>query len=306
MKKKQHLIVIFIFCLFFGCQVHAQDSLRTKINRVTERFRGDIGVAILHLENGDTLSVKGDRAYPMQSVYKFPLSLAILRQVDQGILSLDKKIHIAKENYFDTWSPIMKKYPDANIDLPVSDLIQFVAGESDNVGCDVLFDVIGGPKKVDFYIHSLGVKDMAIVSTEREMHETAKAQYENWSSPRAMIQLLDLFYQKKILKPATHQVLWDAMVNTYLGKARIKGKLPEGTIVAHRTGTGSPDENGKMSAVNNIGIVSLPNGNHFAIVVFITNTPEDTATAEAAIAEISRIAYDHFSLDKRPRKKKKK
>jgi beta-lactamase class A len=306
MKKYPLVILLLLSSFFMSCPMRAQDSLRIKIERVTKKFRGDIGVAILHLENGDTLSVNGERAYPMQSVYKFPLSLAILRQVDQGVLSLDKKIHIAKENYFDTWSPIMKKYPEANVDLSVSELIQYVAGESDNVGCDVLFDVIGGPKKADFYIHSLGVKDLAIVSTEREMHETPKIQFENWSSPRAMVQLLNLFYQKKILQPATHQLLWDVMVNTYLGKGRIKGKLPVGTIIAHRTGTGAPDENGNMTAVNDVGIVTLPNGNHFAIVVFITNTPEDTTTAEAAIADISRTAYDHFSAAKKTKKKKKK
>lgn len=306
MKYKKHVVSILLFCVLQSHHLQAQDSLRSKINRVTQKFRGDVGVAILHLENGDTLSINGDRAYPMQSVYKFPLSLAVLRQVDQGVLSLDKKVHITKENYFDTWSPIMKKYPEANVDLPISDLIRYVAGESDNVGCDLLFDVIGGPKKVDFYIHSLGVKDMAIVTTEREMHLTPKVQYENWSSPRAMVQLLNLFHHKKILQPTTHQLLLDAMVNTYLGKKRIKGKLPEGTTVAHRTGTGAPDENGNLTAVNNVGIVTLPNGKHFAIVVFITNTPEDSTTAETVIAEISRITYDHFSVDRKQKKTKKK
>ncbi len=137
------------------------------------------------------------------------------------------------------------------------------------------------------------------------MDETSKIQYENWSSPRAMVQLLELILSEKILQPATHQQLWDAMVNTYLGKGRIKGKLPEGTIVAHRTGTGAQDESGNTTAVNNVGIVILPNGKHFAIVVFITNTPEDIKAAEAAIAEIARLAYDHFSVDRKLKKKKK-
>jgi beta-lactamase class A len=274
--------------------VAAQDSIRTKVKQITKDFKGDVGIAVLHLEKKDTLSLNGNRSFPMQSVYKFPLALAVLRQVDQGVLSLDQKIHVAKEDYFNTWSPIIKKYPDGNTDLPLKEILTFTVSESDNVGCDLLFNTIGGPQKVDFYIHSLGVKDMAILNTEREMHQDNKLQFENWSSPRAMVELLDLFYQRKILQPTTHQFLWNGMVATYLGPKRLKGLLPPATVVAHRTGTGGPDDKGVTGAVNDVGIVTLPDGQHYAIAVFISRTPEDIQKAESIIAGINKLVYDHF------------
>lgn len=284
MKTFQVIQIVVAYLICTAC--FAQDSVR---------FRGDVGFAYRHIEKGDTLSENGNRPYPMQSVYKFPLALAVLRQVDLGVLSLDQKVHIAKEDYFPTWSPLMKKYPEANVDISLREILQTTISESDNIGCDLLFNLIGGPKKVNFYIHSLGITDMVIANTEREMHENPKLQFENWSSPRAMVQLLDLFFQKKILKRTTHKFLWDGMVATYLGKNRMKGLLPANTMVAHRTGTGAPDENGLLGAVNDVGIITLPDGKHLAIAVFVTRTPEDVKNAERKIAQVTKGAYDRFT-----------
>jgi beta-lactamase class A len=275
--------------------VNAQQAIREKIQAITKSFSGEVGVAVVHIEKKDTFSVNGNTAFPMQSVYKFPLALAVLRQVDQGTLSLDQMVHVAREDYFPTWSPLMKKYPEGNVDISLREILQATISESDNIGCDLLFNLVGGPKKVDFYIHSLGVKEMSILNTEKEMHQDWNLQFKNWSTPVAMSELLNLFFQKKILQPATHQFLWDAMVTTYLGPNRIKGQIPAGTIVGHRTGTGGPNEKGINGAINDVGIVTLPDGKHFAITVFISNTPEDVKKAEAVISDITKLVYDHFA-----------
>jgi beta-lactamase class A len=276
-------------------QVSAQQDIREKIKVVTSSFTGDVGVAVMHIEKKDTFSVNGNRHFPMQSVYKFPLALAVLRQVDQGTLSLDQMVHVAREDYFPTWSPLMKKYPEGNTNIPLREILQATVSESDNIGCDLLFNLVGGPKKIDFYIHSLGVKEMSIANTEEEMHQDWNLQFKNWSTPVAMTELLNLFFQKKILQPTTHQFLWDAMVATYLGPNRIKGQIPAEAVVAHRTGTGAPNDKGINGAINDIGIVTLPDGRHFAIVIFVSNTPEDVKKAEALIAGITKVVYDHFS-----------
>jgi beta-lactamase class A/beta-lactamase class A VEB len=62
------------------------------------------------------------------------------------------------------------------------------------------------------------------------------------------------------------------MKETETGKNRLKGQLPRGTIVAHKTGTsGTNKTTGITAAVNDIGIVFLPNGGHFFISVFANN-----------------------------------
>jgi len=83
------------------------------------------------------------------------------------------------------------------------------------------------------------------------------------------------------------------MTNSSPGAKRIKGLLVD-TPVAHKTGT-SGSKNGISAATNDIGIVSLPNGKHFAIAVFVTDSSADEHTREATIAKISKVFYDRWN-----------
>ena len=85
------------------------------------------------------------------------------------------------------------------------------------------------------------------------------------------------------------------MKETKTGKNRLRGQLPQETIVAHKTGwSGKHKETGITAAVNNIGLIFLPNGEYFTISVFITESLENFETNEKVIADISRAAWDYF------------
>src|SRR5207253_8196592 len=85
-----------------------------------------------------------------------------------------------------------------------------------------------------------------------------------------------------------------SMTEATPGPNRLKGLLPAGTIVAHKTGT-SGTENGVTAATNDIGIITLPNGRHFAIAVFVSDSPVDEATREGVIAKIAKAVWDKWS-----------
>ena len=84
------------------------------------------------------------------------------------------------------------------------------------------------------------------------------------------------------------------MTETKTGQNRIKGQLPQGIAVAHKTGTSDTNKEGITAAVNDVGIITLPDGKHVAIAVFITNSREDVATNEKIISDISRAVWDNF------------
>ena len=75
-----------------------KDQLKNDITKIVEKANGTIGVAIKNLETNDTLTINNNHKYPMQSVYKFPLAMAVLSKVDSAIFSMDQKIHIAKSD----------------------------------------------------------------------------------------------------------------------------------------------------------------------------------------------------------------
>lgn len=271
------------------------ESLRTKIEKITDRANGNVGAAIFVLENNDSLTVNGDKRFPMQSVYKFPLALAVLDQVDKGVLSLNQKIFVKKEEILpNTWSPLRKKYPEGNVDITLDELLTYTVSVSDNNGCDILFRLVGGTKMVNDYMHNIGIKDIAIVATEEEMHKNWNVQFANWCTPIAMGNLLTKFHKAGILSQNSTKFISRVMEKTSTGTKRIKGLLPEETIVAHKTGSSGSNEVGVIGALNDAGIVTLPNGNHFAIVVFISNATVDESVCENVIAEIAKVVWDWY------------
>lgn len=282
--------------LFACCPLFAQTaSWYTKVDSIIRTADGHIGVAISSLEENDTLFVNDNDPFPMQSVFKFPLVLAVLHQVDEGKFQLDQKIHVGKDDLLpNTWSPLREKYPDGNIDLPLRELLKYTITLSDNNICDFLFRLMGGPQNVESYIHSLGIKNIVIRANEEEMHKSWDVQFKNHCTPKAMLGLLELFCKGDILSDSTEVFLWKTMTETTTGKDRIKGLLPKGTVVAHKTGFSGTNEQGITAATNDVGIVALSNGKHFAIAVFLSNSRADALTRDRIIAEIARVAWDHF------------
>lgn len=286
--------------LFISITLHVnhaigQHEIKKEIAQLINSAQAEVGVAIRQLESGDTISFNGSDRFPMQSVYKFHVALAVLHAVDKGKLSIDQQVYLRKEDLMpNTHSPIADEYPDGNVSLTVRQLISYTVAKSDNSGCDILFRLVGGPPKVHEYIRELGVLEVAIANTENEMHQNQDLQYKNWTTPVAMVQLLDLLYRGKILLPSTRHVLLEIMENTNTGNKRIKGNLPMGTLVAHKTGTSGQNEKGVLGALNDVGIITLPNGQHVAIALFISNTKESMSTLEGLMAAISKKIFDHY------------
>lgn len=291
------IFITAILFLFTSSFVTSQKtvSLRKQIEQLLATKNARVGVSFSGIEKKDTLTINGNSHFPLQSVFKFPIALKVLHLVDQKKLSLDQKIYIRKSDLLpDTWSPLRDKYPDGNVKIPLAEIIRFMVSESDNNACDILLRLVGGAKTVNDYIHELGIKNIAIRYNEEEMHREWNVQFSNWTTPVATTRLLKLYYDGKILSAKSYDFLWKVMCETSTGKERIKGQLPTGTLVAHKTGTSGTNAQGITAAINDIGIVRLPNGNHFVISVYVSNSKENTQTNEKIISDISKLVWDYF------------
>lgn len=294
------MATVILFLLVVTTGYTQIEGLRQKLAQIVESKKADVGVAIFGFENKDTLSLLGNKFFPMQSVYKFHLALAVMNEIDKGRFTPDQKILILKSDLLTgTWSPIQKKYPEGNVELPLSEILNHTVSQSDNNGCDILFRLIGGPKVVEDYMRSIGIKDVSIQATEEEMHKDWDVQFTNLSTPTSATELLRKFYNREILSETSFNFILKIMRESTTGINRIKGQLPRKTLVAHKTGTSGANEQGVSAAVNDIGIVSLPNGNSFAISIFVSNSTEDLKTNEKIIADITKETYDFFTNQSR-------
>jgi beta-lactamase class A len=132
---------------------------------------------------------------------------------------------------------------------------------------------------------------------EEVMQSNWDLQFLNWTTPKTASQILASFYDndKTLLSVEHYDFIWTTMKQTETGKNRLKGQLPEGTVVAHKTGWSGTNKDGITAAVNDIGIVFLPNGRHYFISVFVTDSKEDTASNEKIIADISKATWEYLN-----------
>jgi beta-lactamase class A len=291
--------ILFLTLTIFLCLSSAvfadNNELKEQIEQVIKNKKAEIGVSIYNFENKENLLINNDKHFPLQSVFKFHIALAILNEVDKGKFSLEQKILVKKSDLLpNTWSPLREEYKKGDFLIPLEKIIRYSVAKSDNNACDILLRLLGSPQVVHNYIHSLNIKDFAIVVNEEEMHKTWDIQFKNWTTPEASTQLLKAFYERKILSSKSYAYLWKVMTETETGKDRIKGQLPKGTIVAHKTGTSDTNEQGITSAINDIGIVQLPKGKPFAISVFVSNSKENKETNEKIISDISKLTWDYY------------
>ena len=289
--------VILISFLSFQAFAQTTNDLRQQLNQIIASKNATIGISIKSIEDKDTLSINGNLKAPMMSVFKFHIALTVLNQVDEGKLSLDQKIFIKKKDLHEnTWSPIREDFPEGNMYLTLDKLLRYTVSHSDNNGCDLLIDLVGGTKVIQKFINKQGVKDFVIKVNEKQM-ESWKNLYVNTTTPLATTELLEKFYKGEILKENTTKYLYQIMVETSRGLTWMKAGLPEGTELAHRTGISGTNDNNLRVAMNDIGIVKLPNGKHFILSVYLKEITESKEDTEKIIADISSATWDYYTRE---------
>ncbi|MND88571.1 Extended-spectrum beta-lactamase PER-1 precursor [compost metagenome] len=290
-------IFLIITLLVINVQLKAQSTLQLKkqLQEIIAQKNATVGISIKGIAAKDTLSINGSLKMPMMSVFKFHIALAALHQVDKGKLRLDQKFFIKKDELLeDTWSPMRDDYPNGNIYLTLNQLLRYTVSHSDNNGCDILLNLLGGPEKVQDFISQQGIKDITIKVNEQQMR-TWDNLYLNTTTPIATTLLLEKFYQGKILKKETSSYLYQIMVETSRGTTWMKAGLPQGTELAHRTGISNTNEQNLRAAMNDIGIVKMPNGHHFTLSIYLMNITEKREDSEKLIADITEATWKYFT-----------
>ena len=233
--------------------------------------------------------------------------ITALYLVEKGMHSLDENIRFLPTDRIlpQTHSPLQDKYPEANVDVPLRELLRLAISESDNVAADMILRVIGGPPAVNGYMSSIGVSGFHLEDGEDVLARDLTAQYRNWFEPAGAVQLLSRIRGNSPLTGKHTEMLLQWMKDSSSGLNRIKRDLPPGTIVMHKTGS-SGTHDGLTAATNDIGLIALPDGRRLAIAIFVTDSTADDDTRDAVIARIAQAAYDaSLQLEFQPTKRGK-
>lgn len=270
----------------------AQQPLQRQIQSIAADAHGKVSVACSLPGTPLNCNLDPTSHPPMQSVFKLPLALTILHQVEQGRFNLDQSISFQKSDLIlpKPYSPLQDKYPEAGVEVPLGDLLEMTVSLSDNTAADMLLRLAGGAKVVGDYIASLGIRGFHLKDGESALHRDHALQYRNWFEAQGAIRLLRAISDHSPLT-AGHTALLLAWMRSSRA-SRLGLNLPEGTTVAHKAGTSGVDH-GIAAATNDIGLITLPDGRQLAIAVFVTDSTADEPTRSQVIARIGRAVYDY-------------
>ncbi len=290
--KKTGLIFLLISAFAFA----QQSVLKKQINTIVKGKNATVGISVLDLEDGFSYDKNAGKKLPMQSVFKFHIAATVLDLADKGKLSLDQKVTLDASNLMEnTWSPLRDKYSGKNAEVPLSEILEFTVAKSDNNGCDILLQLLGGTETVQKFMDSKEIKGFQIKYNEAEMHKDWTAQYENYTTAKSAVDVLKKFYDGKLLSKKSTDYLMKVMLSTSTGKNKLIEQLPENTPAARKTGASGKNNAGLTGAENEIAIITLPDGRHYAIAVLVSNSTETNAVNCKMISDISKTVWDYFN-----------
>jgi beta-lactamase class A len=299
-------------------------TLEREIVRLAKAGGGVVGVSATHIETGRRVSLNSSERFPMASTYKVPIAVQLLTRVDKSEIKLDQMVQLQPSDLHPGSGTLTDLFNQQGLALSVRNLLELMMLISDNSATDICLRLAGGPEAVTARMRAAGINGIDVNrSTARliadwigiaqlppesewsltlfrnlssavkpEESKAAAAKFDadprDTATPDAMTALLERIYRKDLLKPESAELLIDIMRRCRTGEARLKGILPAGTEVAHKTGTIG-------GTTNDVGIVTLPDdAGHVAITVFVKSSEKELSARERTIAEIARSVHDFF------------
>ena len=280
-------------------------------------------------ESGKRASLRGDEHFPMASVCKLPIAMNILAMVGEGKLSLKDSIEIPLEDVVPDVSEVEERWLKQKI-FPLNELLEWMVAKSDNTAVQTLFRMGAGAGMAarfrQWHIDGMRVDrserqcnlDAAGVTNIPPVSEWTPGMFDeltgkitpaerlramrrflddprDTATPNGTIQLLERAFRGELLSRELTARLVEILKATTTGSARIKGLLPAGTVVAHKTGTASKVA-GLNGATNDVGVIMLPKGaGRLAIAVYVRGSTRDHDTRDRVIARIAKAAFDSWT-----------
>lgn len=273
----------------------AINYLKDTLSILISEYPGQTGIALI-TDHNDTLAINNTADYPLMSVFKLHQGVSLCRLFEKKGRSLDTVVTVYRDSMNpDTWSPMLKDYKDKEFKLTVRRLLEYAIQQSDNNASNFLFDKFDSVAHVDSCIAAIiPRKSFRLAVTEGEMWSDHSLCHENHSSPLGAAVLLDRLFTDSLLTSPSQDFIKQTLLGCKTGNDRIAAPLlhAEGIRIAHKTGSGYRDENGVLTAHNDVGVILFPDGRHYTLAVFVKDFRGTESEASQEIARISAVVFD--------------
>lgn len=285
----------------------APPALAASIRALWAGFPGRAGIAVSSNEGSWLISYRGDELMPQQSVSKLWVAIAVVDQIDKGRIRLDDVVTLRKPDIAVFHSPIAAKIGENGFQTTIGDLMRRAMQQSDNTANDFLMRRAGGPEAIRAMISAKGLGAIRFGPGERLLQaktaglawrpeyslgrafQTARAQLSDTTrlnamnaylasppdgaAPSAIARALLRLKNGDLLSASGTRYLLALMAGSETGRARLRGGVPVGWTLAHKTGTGQ-DYKGRTAGFNDIGLLTAPDGTTYSVAVLIADSTQ--------------------------------
>jgi beta-lactamase class A len=298
-------------------------SVQQRLESIARGVPGTLGVAILDLDRGTRVAIRGDEPAPMASVFKLPLAVTVLRRTQEEGIPLSTPVHLRWEERNPGQSPLAKRVPRDGLDLSIEALLAAMVSESDNTAADVLLRWMTGPPEVMRTLRRLGVGGIRIdrseralaldlwglqptpkpepleallarmgrVPTEQRLEAVKRFSKDprDRATPSALVDLLSALQAGRLLDPGHTAKLLELLRATRIGAEQLRAGLPPEVVLAHKTGQ-IGGIGASVLVLNDIGIAT-GNGRRLAIAVLLTGVDAPLDRCQAITADVARTVW---------------
>ena len=183
---------------------------------------------------------------------------------------------------------VMDRYIASNMAYQAAKVEEYAAGAMMDWILRIETDLFALPRPdLSIYLDTpLEVAQSATFNDDGEVNPAYVGDARDSSTPAAMVHLLAKLHKGMLLSAESTDYLFDVMARCVTGQRRIKGMLPGGTPVAHKTGT-------LAGVSDDVGIITLPNGHHLAVAIFAKGMRSEWER-DRSIAQLARLLYEGF------------
>ncbi len=300
--------------------------LATRIQQLGTGFNGRVGIAVQAVEGGWRVGYKAQELYPQQSVSKFWVAMTALDAVDKRRVRLSDPVTVTRGDLTLFNQPIAARVLKAgSVTTTLGALMYEAITKSDNTANDRLMRVVGGPPavramlaqkrlgQIRFYegeralqsriagvtwmpSYSVGggftkARAMVPLGVRRNLFNRYIEDPYDGAAPAAVVDALARLKRGELLSPSSSAHLLTTMSNTRTGKNRLRGGIRPGWTLSHKTGTGQ-ELGGVQAGYNDIGVITAPNGQSYAIAVMIKRTSAPVIARMTLMNNVVRAVID--------------
>jgi beta-lactamase class A len=267
------------------------DNLKQNIIELLSKEKGIFAVAFEDLQTGRMLLINEQEEFHAASTMKTPVMIQVFKESKRGKFSLQDSVFIKNEfkSIVDNSIYHLDSSDDSESEIyrhigekrTIYDLMYQMIIASSNLSTNIIIDLVNA-KKVTKTMRSMGAKRIMVLRGV----EDNKA-YEKGLNNTTTAYDLMLIFEKIAEGKAVNKSSSDEMIKILLQQEHneiIPAELPKEVKVAHKTGS--------ITGVHHdSGIVFLPDGRKYVLVLLSKNLQDDNAAVKA-MARVSRMIYD--------------